>query len=141
VLSPPSSRLLPSSIPSGRFLILCPSFVSHLMSFPYLPFLSSAISSCQPLLDVIKVWETSLNEELDFRVEAKNMLEAQRDMSKAGFGTSIPEPVRGYIHPKVMVMTRLRGFKVSRPIPSVSSSFLKRTSLVCLLVCGCCADH
>ena len=56
-----------------------------------------------------------MNEELDFRIEAKNMLEAQRAMSKAGFGTCIPEPVRGYIHPKVLVMTRLRGFKVVDP--------------------------
>jgi predicted unusual protein kinase regulating ubiquinone biosynthesis (AarF/ABC1/UbiB family) len=41
------------------------------------------------------------------------MIDAQQDMQQAGFGTRIPEPVRGYIHQKVLVMTRLRGFKVS----------------------------
>ena len=68
--------------------------------------------SLQQLLNVVKEWEKTLHEELDFTIEAKNMVEAYQHMEKSGFGASVPEPIRGYIHRKVLVMTRFHGFKV-----------------------------
>jgi predicted unusual protein kinase regulating ubiquinone biosynthesis (AarF/ABC1/UbiB family) len=97
----------------GRSLLFCPVPIADSP-------LPSSLSCRQPLLSVLQVWEKTLQEELDFRIEAKNMIDAQQDMQQAGFGTRIPEPVRGYIHQKVLVTTRLRGFKVSSPLSSTS---------------------
>ncbi len=61
---------------------------------------------------LVELFAETITEELDFRIEAENMLEVARSFAALGQrGYVIPRPHPTLVTPRVMVMERLSGFK------------------------------
>ncbi|CAE7491628.1 unnamed protein product, partial [Symbiodinium microadriaticum] len=84
------------------------------------------------LLSLLEVWKLSLLEELDFRIEAKRLMQSRYDMDEAGFGLCTPVPIKGYVHRRVMVTTCLPGFKITDDF-ALSLHGVDKESLLCRL--------
>jgi len=60
---------------------------------------------------LVEVFAQTISEELDFRLEAENMLDVARSFADLGQrGYVIPRPHPQLVTPRVLVMERLRGF-------------------------------
>lgn len=65
------------------------------------------------VVDVMRQWQASFDDELNFIAEANNMMEISQGLEKAPVDVIVPVPIRGLCSKRVLVMTRLRGFKVT----------------------------
>ncbi len=64
---------------------------------------------------LVELFAETITEELDFRLEAENMLDIARVLREAGHATVIvPRPHPTLVTPRVLVMERLEGFKVEQ---------------------------
>ena len=60
---------------------------------------------------LVEVFAETIAEELDFRLEAENMLDIARILAEAGQGAVVvPRPHPKWVTPRVLVMERLEGF-------------------------------
>lgn len=61
---------------------------------------------------LVELFAETITEELDFRIEAENMLDVARSFAELGQrGYVIPRPHPELVTPRVLVMERLEGFK------------------------------
>jgi ubiquinone biosynthesis protein len=61
---------------------------------------------------LVELFAETITEELDFRIEAQNMLDVARSFAELGQrGYVIPRPHPELVTPRVLVMERLEGFK------------------------------
>ncbi|MGI8792988.1 MAG: VC0807 family protein [Acidimicrobiales bacterium] len=87
--------------------------VSHLRSMPPIARLVGRIFPNAPVADpmaVVRVFATTILEELDFRLEAQNMVDIGCDLANAGVDDVVaPRPHPAMVTRRVIVMERLEG--------------------------------
>lgn len=86
---------------------------SHLRSMPPLARLVGRLFPNAPVADplaVVRVFATTILQELDFRLEAENMVDIGLDLAEAGvLDVVAPTPYSHLVTPRVLVMERLHG--------------------------------
>lgn len=86
---------------------------AHIRTMPALARLVDRAFPKAPVADpmaVVRLFATTIHEELDFRLEAQNMVDIALDLEAAGVDdVVVPHPVPGLVTPRVLVMERLRG--------------------------------
>eukprot|EP01034_Spumella_vulgaris_P023848 gene23848-30123_t len=70
-------------------------------------------SQWETFLALLRGWQQTMHDELDFRQEAANLREMAGIMRDARLGSITPLPVCRMASRRVLVMTRLHGFKVT----------------------------
>eukprot|EP01038_Epipyxis_sp_PR26KG_P009431 gene9431-12707_t len=91
----------------------------------------------QLLLDLLTVWNKTMNDELDFFVEANNLNEIHSVMSKSSTGAIVPIPIMQFVTKKVLVMVQLFGYKVTDKL-ALTLHNIDRSALV-TRIAHCCA--
>lgn len=84
------------------------------------------------MLQVMRNWDLTMRGELDYRQEAENLLEMKDIMGKSGLGAATPFPVPGLASQRVLVMTRLFGYKVTDKSALILHN-VDREALLCRL--------
>ncbi len=86
---------------------------SHLRTMPPLARLLGRLFPKAPVADpvaVVRVFATTILQELDFRLEAENMVDIGCDLATAGVDeVVVPRPYPALVTPRVLVMERLEG--------------------------------
>ncbi|WP_243713170.1 AarF/UbiB family protein [Actinomadura sp. 6K520] len=82
------------------------------------------------VVDLAEGFATALREELDFRVEARNMASvAAAATARGGSDVVIPHPYDDLCTPRVLVMQRLHGTALGKAGPRIDRAALDRTKL------------
>mmetsp|Transcript_30354 Transcript_30354/g.30851 ORF Transcript_30354/g.30851 Transcript_30354/m.30851 type:complete len:510 (+) Transcript_30354:135-1664(+) len=87
----------------------------------------------------LRGWKKTMQDELDFRVEARNLLQVGNSLRATSLDAEVPEPIEGLISRTVLVMTRLEGFKVTDKL-ALNILSVDRRALVCRIA-HCCAKQ
>jgi ubiquinone biosynthesis protein len=86
---------------------------AHIRSMPPLARLVDRVAPDLPVADpmaVVRVFAHTILEELDFRLEAQNMVDIALDLEAAAVDdVVVPRPIPGMVTPRVLVMERLEG--------------------------------
>lgn len=67
-------------------------------------------------VQVLESWKRTMHDELNFIQEATNLVDVADGLSKGRIPVMMPQPIRGLCSSRVMVMTRLHGFKVTEKV-------------------------
>ncbi|MDQ3107268.1 MAG: AarF/UbiB family protein [Actinomycetota bacterium] len=107
--------------------------VSHLRSMPPLARLLGRVFPNAPVADplaVVKVFATTILQELDFRLEAQNMVEIGQDLVTAGVDDVVaPRPHDALVTRRVLVMERLVGERFDN-LEAMQASGVDTTALL-----------
>jgi predicted unusual protein kinase regulating ubiquinone biosynthesis (AarF/ABC1/UbiB family) len=80
-------------------------------------------------VQVLESWKRTMHEELNFMQEATNLVDVADGLVKGGIPVLMPQPIRGLCAERVMVMTRLHGFKVTEHL-ALQACSIDKYSLV-----------
>eukprot|EP01041_Mallomonas_annulata_P003085 gene3085-6052_t len=61
----------------------------------------------------LKSWQTTMSNELDFRIEAKNLEEVGDNLRQSSIDAQVPFPIHTLVTENILVMSRLEGYKVT----------------------------
>jgi len=62
---------------------------------------------------IVREWLPAARQELDFRIEARNLEEVNRNLERANVRAIVPEAVRGLVAENVLGMTFCEGFRIT----------------------------